>query len=107
MALIEAVLALLSEGGVTGRAAAWGMDLLLLYPTAVAVEHSVPKTAARAAADLSTLAAQIAAADPVRYPHIAGLGDELISGDGPSRSDWAFHVLVDGILAIISRAPHE
>ncbi|MEV0348902.1 TetR/AcrR family transcriptional regulator [Nonomuraea sp. NPDC050680] len=105
MALVEAVLALLGEGGVTGRAAAWGLDLLLLYPTAVAVEHSGARSAAQEAADLSALGAQIAAADPARYPHIAGLGDELISGDGASRSDWAFHVLVDGILAAISRTP--
>ncbi|MEV1246791.1 TetR/AcrR family transcriptional regulator [Nonomuraea sp. NPDC049750] len=104
MALVEAVLSVLGEGGVTGRAAAWGLDLLLLYPTAAAVEHS-PRSAAQEAANLSALGAQIAAADPARYPNIAGLGDELISGDGASRSDWAFHVLVDGILAAIPRTP--
>src|SRR5262249_31337272 len=42
MALAETTLALLAEGGVEGEAAAWGLDLLLLYPTAVAVEHSAP-----------------------------------------------------------------
>jgi AcrR family transcriptional regulator len=104
MALAEAILALLAEGGVTGRAAAWGLDLLLLFPTAVAVEHTGPRSAAQEAADRSALAEQIRAADPARYPHIAGLGDELVSGDGPSRSDWAFNVLVDGVLASLPRA---
>jgi hypothetical protein len=104
MALAEAILALLAEGGVTGRAAAWGLDLLLLFPTAVAVEHTGPRSAAQEAADRSALAEQIRAADPARYPHIAGLGDELVSGDGPSRSDWAFNVLVDGVLASLPQA---
>ncbi|GAB2856177.1 TetR/AcrR family transcriptional regulator C-terminal domain-containing protein [Actinoallomurus bryophytorum] len=103
MALAEAILALLAEGGVTGRAAAWGLDLLLLVPTAAAVEHTGPRSAAQEAADLSALADQIRATDPARYPHITALGDELVSGDGASRSDWAFNVLVDGVLASLPR----
>jgi AcrR family transcriptional regulator len=96
LALVNAVLALLHEGGVPDGAAAWGVDILLLYPTAVAVEHTAP---ARSAADASELAGHITAVDEDRYPHIARLGDKLISGNGASRSDWAFDVLLDGILA--------
>ena len=98
-ALLEAVLALLNEGGVPDRAAAWGVDLLLLYPTAIAVEHSGPQTDERRAADEADLADRIATIDPATHPHIARLGDHLISGDGSSRSEWAFDVLIDGILA--------
>ncbi|MDN3358683.1 TetR/AcrR family transcriptional regulator [Actinomadura sp. DC4] len=98
LAMADAILALLAEGGVSGRAAAWGLDLLLLYPTAVAVEHA-PKSSARQDEELSALGATIAAVDPARYPHIAGLGGELISGDGLARFDWALDVLVEGILA--------
>jgi len=105
MALVDAILACLSEGGMSGRAAAWGVDLLLLYPTAVAVEHSTPKSSAQAADEFSALAAKIASADAVRYPHITRLGDELLSGDGPARSSWALDVLLDGILAAASRMP--
>lgn len=105
MALADSILALLDEGGVSGRAAAWGLDLLLLHPTAVAVEHSGPKSPAQAADEFSALATKIATADPTRYPHIARLGDELISGDGPDRSEWAMDVLLDGILAAASRTP--
>jgi AcrR family transcriptional regulator len=107
MALVDAILGLLGEGGVSGRAAAWGVDLLLLYPTAVAVEHSGPKSPAQKGNDFAALAARIASADAVRYPHIARLGDELMSGDGPARSGWAFDVLLDGILATASRTPTE
>jgi AcrR family transcriptional regulator len=99
VALVEAVLALLSEGGIGGRAAAWGLDILLLYPTAVAVEHGGPRSSVPEDVELSDLAAKIAVADPVLFPNIALLGAELVSGDGGSRSDFAFDVLLDGILA--------
>jgi AcrR family transcriptional regulator len=99
MALAEAVLGLLGEGGVPDRAAAWGLDLLLLYPTVVAVEHSSQKSPSKKAEDLSALADQIAEVDAVRYPNVARLGGDLTSGDGSTRSSWAFDVLLDGILA--------
>jgi AcrR family transcriptional regulator len=107
LALADAILGLLDEGGVSGREAAWAMDLLLLYPTAVAVEHSSPKSATQEADEFSALAAKIATADPARYPHIARLGDTLVSGDGPSRTDWALDVILDGVLAAASRASAE
>jgi AcrR family transcriptional regulator len=107
LALVDAILAALDEGGVPDRAAAWGVDLLLLYPTAVAVEHSAPESPSRKADDFSALAAKIAGVDAARYPQISRLGDELMSGDGRARSDWAFDVLLDGILAAASRTPAE
>jgi AcrR family transcriptional regulator len=107
LALVEAILALLHEGGATDHAAAWGVDLLLLYPTAIAVEHNAERPAAHEAADFDAMAAGIAAADPARTPHIARLGADLISGPGPARTDWALDVLLDGILAAGSRTPTE
>lgn len=98
MALVETILARLHEGGATDRAAAWGVDLLLLLPTASAVEHTTPKPSKHATGDLGAIAAAITAADPDRTPHIVRLGDELISGDGSSRFNWAIDVLLDGIL---------
>jgi AcrR family transcriptional regulator len=103
LALVDAILALLSEGGVSDRAAAWGLDLLLLHPTAVAVEQSAPASFSQKPDELSVLAEKIAAVDPTRYPHLGRLGDELTSGDGQARSDWAFEVLLDGILAASAR----
>jgi AcrR family transcriptional regulator len=107
LALGNAILGLLVEGGVSDRAAAWGLDLLLLYPTAVAVEHSSQRSPTQKADGLTALAAQIAIVDAARYPHIARLGDELLSGAGLDRADWAFDVLLDGILAASSRTPTE
>ncbi|UOZ03724.1 TetR/AcrR family transcriptional regulator [Amycolatopsis sp. WQ 127309] len=99
LALVDTVLALLQEGGVPDRAAAWGVDLLLLFPTAVAVEFSAPAAKTEKAAALSALATKITTVDAARYPHIAPLSAALVSGDGGSRGDWAFDVLLDGILA--------
>jgi AcrR family transcriptional regulator len=105
LALVEAILALLHEGGATDHAAAWGVDLLLLYPTAIAAEHSAERPAEDEAGDLASMAASIAAADPARTPHLARLGAELISGDAAGRTDFALDVLLDGILAAGSRTP--
>jgi AcrR family transcriptional regulator len=99
IAIVETILALLREGGADDQAAAWGVDLLLLYPTAIAVEHSVAVSPKREAERLSTMAAGIAAIDPQQHPNIARAGAKLLSGDGATRSDWALDVLLDGILA--------
>jgi AcrR family transcriptional regulator len=98
VALIEAILALLVEGGATDRAAAWGVDLLMLYPTAIAAEHSA-STPARFEAELSELSGRIAAVDPDHHPTLARLGADLVSGQGTERFDWALDVLLAGILA--------
>jgi AcrR family transcriptional regulator len=105
-AIVESVLRLLAEGGITGRAAAWGVDLLLLYPTAVAVEHS-PKSPAQKAAERAAQAAAIAVIDPLHHPHITELGDELLSGDSTQRVSWALDVLIDGILHAARHAPTD
>jgi AcrR family transcriptional regulator len=99
LALLDRLLGLLHEGGVAPKAAAWGVDLLLLMPTASAVEHA-PKTSARTSHDRTALAAQIVAADPQIHPHIAALGDDLLSGTGETRRNWAFDALIAGIVAL-------
>ncbi|WP_432829487.1 TetR/AcrR family transcriptional regulator [Dactylosporangium sp. CA-092794] len=98
-ALVEAVLALLREGGVSDRQAAWGVDLLLLYPTALAVEHSNPKVNAQRADALSEMATQLPTVDPAQFPNIARLGTALVSGDGAARAHWALNVILDGLLS--------
>ena len=107
LALVDTVLGLLASGGVADRAASWGVDLLLLYPTAIAVERSSQKTPTRKADDLTALAAQLATVDADRYPHLARHGADLASGTGPDRADWALDVLLDGIIAAGSRTSPE
>jgi len=98
-AIVERVLALLRQAGATDRATAWGVDLLLLVPTATAVEHNVDVSPQQEDQRLSDMAARLDDIDPQQHPNIAALNKELLSGDGPDRSDWALDVLIDGILA--------
>jgi AcrR family transcriptional regulator len=102
LALLDRLLGLLHEGGVAPKVAAWGVDLLLLLPTASAVEHA-PKTPARPSDDRTALAAQIVTADPRLHPHIAALGDDLLSGTGEARTNWALDALIAGIVALSAR----
>jgi len=98
-AVVEQVLVLLQEGGADDRSAAWGVDLLLLLPTAMAVEHSAAVSPKREAQRLSDMQSRIGAADPRRFPAINRLAAELVSGDGADRGRWGLDVVLDGILA--------
>ncbi len=106
LTLIEYILALLKEGGLPGREAAWAVDLLLLHATANAAEHSTRKSSSQAANEDAILASVIAAADASIYPHIARLSNELLSGKGHDRFLWGIDVLLTGILNI-PRVPDE
>jgi hypothetical protein len=99
LALVEHILALLQEGGMPNREAAWAVDLLLLYATANAAEHSTRKASSQAADEDSALATAIATIDAHMYPHIARLGDELLSGSGPDRFQWGIDVFLAGVLS--------
>ena len=97
LALLDAILALLREGGVADRAAAWAVDALLLFATAIAAERGARKQP-HGADEFSALAAAIRIADAGVYPQIARLGDELLSGEGPDRFQWGLDVFLSGVL---------
>jgi AcrR family transcriptional regulator len=99
LALVESILALLKEGGMADREAAWAVDLLLLYATANAAEHSTRESSSQAADEDSALAAVIANVDASMYPNIARLDDELLSGSGQDRFQWAIDVFLYGALS--------
>jgi AcrR family transcriptional regulator len=98
LALVDTILGLLREGGVPDRQAAWAVDLLLLVMTAEAAEHTA-RDSARTVAERSALTAEIASADPGRYPNVSRLHDELLSGTGAGRLGWAMDVLIAGASA--------
>lgn len=95
LALVDGLVGLLLAGGASRKAAAWGVDLLLLYPTAIAVEHA-PGTDSQGPA---AQAARIEMADPEDYPNISALAGELFTGTGTGRFDWALDVLIEGIIS--------
>jgi AcrR family transcriptional regulator len=96
--LIEALLSLLDEGGVPADQAAWGVDLLLQFATATAAEHATgEKDPADARREWDALAAALRGASAATHPHLAALGTGLLSGPGPARLAWGFHVLISGV----------
>ena len=97
MRMVDRMLGLLAAAGAPDRNAAWGIDLLLLHATAHAAEHGTWKESQRAADDFATLEAAVAGADPKKYPHIARLSSDLMSGDR-SRLEWSFDLLINGVL---------
>ncbi|MEV4561743.1 TetR/AcrR family transcriptional regulator C-terminal domain-containing protein [Kitasatospora sp. NPDC049285] len=96
LALVEALLALLQEGGVPRAQAARGVDLLLQVATATAAEHA-GRTGPTADAEHTALVRALHHADPARYPHIAEAADDLVSGRPEDRLAWTFRTLVNGI----------
>jgi AcrR family transcriptional regulator len=103
----ETLLSLLQEGGVDDVKAAWGVDLLILYVTAIAAEQSQRRESDRS---LVRVREALSGASPDQFPRVFALKEALLSGDGASRSDWALDVIIDGIAGggpkpVIS-APH-
>ncbi|ROQ63046.1 TetR family transcriptional regulator [Streptomyces sp. 840.1] len=95
--LVEALLALLAEGGVPDGQAAWGVDALLQAATATAAEHSARAQSAGAEDDWNTVHESLRQASPTRHPHVAALRAELISGPPAARRTWILQSLVNGI----------
>jgi AcrR family transcriptional regulator len=99
MDLAEAVLALLHQGQVDDRRAAWAVDLLLQVATATGAEHATEQENPDNESDWQALTDALGQADPARYPRISALGPELMSGPAQARFRWGLAVLASGILA--------
>ncbi|MFE3774247.1 TetR/AcrR family transcriptional regulator [Streptomyces sp. NPDC059122] len=95
--LLEAVLALLAEGGVPDDRAAWGVDALLQFGTATAAEQSARDAAPHAQDEHDALTAAVRNASPQAFPRLTALGTELFTGTGEDRLTWGFHVLINGL----------
>jgi AcrR family transcriptional regulator len=115
LALLEALLSLLDEGGVPPDRAAWAVDLLLLLATATAAEHATRARDLDARddkAEWDALTEALRGATTATHPHLAALGTALLSGSGEARSAWGFRVLINGVLQTPrppaeAAAPHE
>ncbi|MGW0857437.1 TetR/AcrR family transcriptional regulator [Streptomyces sp. NPDC002690] len=98
LALVEAILALLDEGGVPPGQAAWGVDVLLQLATAAAAEQGTRSETDSAEEEHDALVGALRAASADTYPRIAALGEDLFSGAPPQRLGWMFRVVVNGAL---------
>jgi AcrR family transcriptional regulator len=102
----EVLLGLLKEGGVDDARLVWGVDMLLLYVTAIVAEQSnwraTGQDFGRVKTALSTVSAE-------QFPLVSALfqgeGPSGI-GDGDARVQWAIDVIIDGIKANHMPLPH-
>ncbi|MGW7001583.1 TetR/AcrR family transcriptional regulator [Streptomyces sp. NPDC054933] len=98
LALVEAILALLHEGGVPDEQAAWGVDVLLQVATATAAEQSNRDRSIDAEDEHNALVQALRDASADTYPRIAALGDDLLSGTPEARLTWMFRMVINGTL---------
>lgn len=95
--LLEALLALLAEGGVPGERAAWGVDVLLQMTTATAAEQSTRHATPDAEEEMDALVTAVRGVSDRTHPHLSALGEDLFSGPGKARLNWGFQALINGI----------
>jgi AcrR family transcriptional regulator len=91
--ITEALLGHLDDGGVDRATAAWAVDLLTLYVTAVAAEQRHRRGGADALGPIARVLGGVSAQD---YPRIFAAREDLLSG--PGRVAWALEALLTGIL---------
>ena len=98
--LLDTVAGLLLEGGADARTASWGVDLVLAYAVATAVEQAARHEGGDP--ELDDFRQLVETLDASAHPHLATLGPELVSGEGLERFRWGLNALVNGML---ERAP--
>jgi AcrR family transcriptional regulator len=103
MRVVESMLSLLKAGGVSDQSAAYAVDLIGSYTTAVAYEESLysalyndPEHAAR---EVERVGERFASLSPERYPTIAALAEKMTYGDGDGRFALGLDVIVNGLIA--------
>jgi AcrR family transcriptional regulator len=91
----EMLLGLLQEGGVEDIKAAWGVDLLTLYVTAVAAEQSRRRESGQV---LRRVENALSAVSAKEFPLVFAFQKALLSGEGNLRGEWALDIILDGIV---------
>jgi AcrR family transcriptional regulator len=99
----ESMLSLLKAGGASDPAAAYALDLISSYTTAIAYEQTLyaqlyddPEHAER---EIAKIAERFASVDAERYPTIGSLRREMTSGDGDERFRLGLDVIINGLLS--------
>jgi AcrR family transcriptional regulator len=93
--VIEALLEALEEGGLDTGTAAWAVDLLLLYVTAISAEQSQRDPAI---SPTGPIARALSVVSSREFPRVHAAREELLSGKGKARFEWALETLVTGVL---------
>jgi AcrR family transcriptional regulator len=94
--MLEAVLALLREGGVDDDCAAWAADTLLLQFTAIAAEQDAHRH--HAAIVLGSVKQALEALPAETHPNLHALWKKMLEGSPRARFRWTLNVLINGVL---------
>jgi AcrR family transcriptional regulator len=97
LTLVEHLLHLLHLGGIPDAQSAWGIDVLLLFATSIALEHGTRRQEADVKEDEEALVDALRQANADTYPTIAALGDALVSGTPQARFKWHVRVMLAGM----------
>ncbi|GHH32690.1 TetR/AcrR family transcriptional regulator [Lentzea cavernae] len=89
--LTEGMLALFLAGGVPARSAAWTIDAVLLYVSAYTVESSL-----RGGMDRGEVLERLRMLPASHFPHVVEHVDELNSGEGHERFEFALRLMLTG-----------
>ena len=103
--LVEALLALLDEGGVPPAQAAWGLDILLQFGTATAAEQGTRAESMDAEDEWDAMLRALHTTSATTHPHVTALASLLVSGAPGQRLSWGLRMLINGILATPVPAP--
>ncbi|MFC3897407.1 TetR/AcrR family transcriptional regulator [Lentzea rhizosphaerae] len=96
--ITEGMLAILLAGGVPPRSAAWAIDAALLYVSAYTYEAAL-RGHPEPAADRAEMLTRLRMLPVSRFPHTVAHVDELNSGVGHERFEFALGLLLDGLSA--------
>jgi len=103
LALADAMLDLLGQGGLSRQARAWAVDTLALYMAAAGAEetlHAARGQTAHREEEIHPEVRDVFAGLPAdRYPNITDLHEELTYGSTEQRTRWGIDVLINGLLA--------
>jgi AcrR family transcriptional regulator len=103
--IMNAMVGVLIEGGVSADVASLSVDILALYTTATAYEESIeayptdPEGSAVFHEELNNFFASL---PRDRYPYLFALAGPLTEGDGDHRFEFGLDLLVRGIASTVS-----
>lgn len=93
--ILEAILALLREGGVDDDRAAWAVDSLLLQFTAIAAEQDARRRQASPHGALQQIMDELS---EETYPNTYALREKLLEGSPRERVRWTIDTMINGVL---------
>jgi AcrR family transcriptional regulator len=102
LVVTETLLAILRGAGFSDRTVAFAVDVLALYPTAIAMERSADfgLSEAEATARMAQVGQYFAELPAERFPTIVAMLPTLMSGDADERFEFGLDLLVGGLAAL-------